>query len=100
MTNADPHARRTGRRAAPPTRSERFTTDDESGHGIDVHILRGSPTPDEIAAVTAVLTTAVVEEAANADAVPTNGPSAWQRSQRVMRSPLTAGAGRWRNFTA
>ncbi|RLP73974.1 acyl-CoA carboxylase subunit epsilon [Mycetocola manganoxydans] len=76
-----------------------FTAEGQD-QGVNVRVLRGSPTPEEIAAVTAVLTAAVVEEAARADAVPSDGPSAWQRSQRILRSPLQAGAGRWRNFSA
>jgi hypothetical protein len=75
-----------------------FVTE-ESEDGVSVRVLRGSPTSQEIAALTAVLTAAVVEEAAASDAVPTHGPSAWQRSTRILRTPLTAGPGRWRNFS-
>jgi hypothetical protein len=82
-----------------PARPGPFVTE-ALEHGVDVRVLRGSPTPDEIAAVTAVLTAAVVEESAAADAVESTGPSAWQRSQRIMRDPLLAGPGRWRNFSA
>lgn len=99
MTGQEPLPRRARRHAAAPVRTELFTTDETAEHGVNVRILRGSPTPEEIAAVTAVLTAAVVEEASRSEAVPSDGPSAWQRSQRTMRSPLTAGAGRWRNFS-
>ncbi|MCP2031652.1 hypothetical protein L1277_001750 [Okibacterium sp. HSC-33S16] len=75
--------------------SDAFSTEDGTERGLDVRVLRGSPTPEEIAAVTAVLSAAVVEEAAKAPE-PHRAPSAWQRSQRSMREPLTPGHGRWR----
>lgn len=86
------------RRHGGPALPGPFSTE-ESERGVDVRVISGSPTADEIAAVTAVLTAAVVEEAAGADAVPSLGPSAWQRSQRILRTPLQAGPGRWRNFS-
>ncbi|SFO04457.1 acyl-CoA carboxylase epsilon subunit [Mycetocola miduiensis] len=82
-----------------PARPGPFVTE-ESDDGVNVRVLRGSPTPAEIAAVTAVLTAAVVEESAGADAVLSHGPSAWQRSTRILRTPLMAGPGQWRNFSA
>jgi hypothetical protein len=96
VTGQEPAQRRHG---AQPSRPGPFVTE-ESEHGVDVRVLRGSPTPEEIAAVTAVLTAAVVEESAGADAVLSHGPSAWQRSTRILRTPLAAGPGRWRNFSA
>jgi hypothetical protein len=53
----------------------------------------------EIAAITAVLTSVVQQQAA-ADAAPrpTEAPSAWQRSQRSMRATLTPVPGTWRTF--
>ena len=77
-----------------------FATEDVAQHGVNVRVLRGSPTPEEIAAVTAVLSAAVIEEASRAEAVSTERPSAWQRSQRTMRTPLTPGPGQWRSFSA
>lgn len=54
--------------------------------------------PEEIAAVTAVLQGAVDELAeANTPAPPV---SAWNRSQRNVRSTLAPGAGAWRGFSA
>ena len=78
-----------------PRPSDAFSTDDGTERGLDVRVLRGAPTPEEIAAVTAVLSAAVVEEAAKAPEK-SSVPSAWQRSQRIMRSPLIPGPGRWR----
>jgi len=58
-------------------------------------------TPEEIAAVTAVLTAAAAEQAASArDARPSRGPDAWARSQRRLRTPLNPGPGAWRSFSA
>ncbi|MET0842844.1 MAG: acyl-CoA carboxylase epsilon subunit [Mycetocola sp.] len=97
MTRQESIERRPQRGA--PARPGPFVTE-ESDVGVDVRVLRGSPTPAEIAAVTAVLTAAVVEESAGADAVLSHGPSAWQRSTRTLRSPLMVGPGQWRNFSA
>ncbi|MFU8945599.1 acyl-CoA carboxylase subunit epsilon [Mycetocola zhadangensis] len=87
--------RSAGRRDPAARPSSAFSTDDGTEHGLDVRIVRGSPTPEEIAAVTAVLSAAVVEEAGKTPEVAST-PSAWQRSQRTLRSPLTPGPGRWR----
>ncbi|MDN4614399.1 acyl-CoA carboxylase subunit epsilon [Leifsonia sp. F6_8S_P_1B] len=58
-------------------------------------------TPEEIAAVTAVLTAAAAEAAAAARAArPQHGQDAWARSQRQLRQPLTPGPGAWRSFSA
>ncbi|MEO5533808.1 MAG: acyl-CoA carboxylase subunit epsilon [Pseudolysinimonas sp.] len=61
----------------------------------DIRILSGDPTAPEIAAVTAVLSAALDELAGQTLASSQNGPSAWQRSQRAIRTPLPFGA--WRN---
>ena len=65
----------------------------------EIQIVGGSPTPAEIAAVTAVLQATLAQladEATRKDV----GPTAWQRSQRSLRSPLHPGAGVWRSFSA
>ena len=65
----------------------------------EIQIVGGSPTPAEIAAVTAVLQATLAQladEATRKDV----GPTAWQRSQRPLRSPLHPGAGVWRSFSA
>ncbi len=53
----------------------------------------------DIAAVTAVLTAALDELAAAQAAEGGVTVSAWQRSQRQLRAPLTPGAGAWRSFS-
>ncbi|MCW4457783.1 acyl-CoA carboxylase subunit epsilon [Microbacterium sp. MPKO10] len=83
-----------GRHAAP-------VTDGEEAHPESAfRFVRGNPTEEEIAAVSAVVASAVAEvrESGLADGEAT--PSEWSRSQRPIRHPLTPGPGRWRNFTA
>ncbi len=62
-----------------------------------IRVVSKNATDSDIAAVTAVLTAALDELAA---AQSGEGPavSAWHRSQRALRTPLTPGAGAWRSF--
>ena len=71
----------------------------ETGDRGDITFVTRGITPDEIAAVTAVLTGALAEQAADHDVRTRRGPSAWERSQRTLRTPLTPGYGVWRGFT-
>ena len=61
-------------------------------------VVAGHPTPAELAAVTAVITSMIedLEDDQRAE-----GPrvSAWQRSQRGVRAPMNPGAGAWRSFS-
>jgi len=61
-------------------------------------IISKNATDEEIAAVSAVLQVALDELAAAQG--PDDGPvvSAWNRSQRGLRSPLTPGPGAWCSF--
>jgi len=61
----------------------------------DIRILGGSPTPEDVAAVTAVLTSALEELGAENRRRSDSRPTAWQESQRAVRRPLPFG--RWRN---
>ncbi|MBW8872321.1 MAG: hypothetical protein JF618_09220 [Leifsonia sp.] len=57
-------------------------------------------TPEEIAAVTAVLTAAAAEQAAAArEARTEHGPDGWARTQRSLRGELRPGPGAWRSFS-
>jgi len=67
---------------------------------VDIRITGGSPTPEEVAAVTAVLQASLAELAAEQELLSENGPTAWQRSQRQLRTPLHPGRGAWRGFSA
>ena len=60
----------------------------------DIRILGGNANTEEIAAVTAVLSAALDELAGEQRRRQSAGPSAWQRSQRSVRTPLVRGA--WR----
>lgn len=68
---------------------------------IDLHIVRGNPTDEEIAALTAVLSAVIAEQAARAaDTAP--APlvrSTWDRTRRNLRTGISAGPGHWRAFT-
>ncbi|MGN6501829.1 MAG: acyl-CoA carboxylase epsilon subunit [Pseudolysinimonas sp.] len=61
----------------------------------DIRILSGNPDAAELAAVTAVLAAALDELAGEQRRRQSAGPSAWQRSQRSVRTPLTHGD--WRS---
>jgi len=65
----------------------------------DIRILGGNPTAVDVAATTAVLTAALEELAEENGRVSASGPSAWERSQRPFRTPVTRGSGAWRGFS-
>ena len=65
-----------------------------SDAGPDIRILSGDPDHEEVAAITAVLSAALDELAGEQRRRQSGGPSAWQRSQRSVRTPLVPGA--WR----
>jgi hypothetical protein len=66
----------------------------------DFRVLGGNPDASDLAAITAVLTGVLEELAAARGALEHVGPSAWERSQRVLREPLKPGPGAWRSFSA
>ena len=61
-------------------------------------VSRGS-TPEDTAAVTAVLRAALEEHALELEAQHSPVPSAWLRGRRPLRSPIAPGPGRWRGFS-
>jgi hypothetical protein len=63
-----------------------------------LRIVAGSPTPEELAAVTAVLARALEEESSEQERQPVQR-SAWDRSRASMRGSLTPGPGAWRSFS-
>ena len=65
----------------------------------EIRVISAGATPEEIAAVTVVVTQALAEFAEEMGAEARPGVSAWQRSQRQLRSPLSPGAGAWRSFS-
>ncbi|MFB2599338.1 acyl-CoA carboxylase subunit epsilon [Herbiconiux sp. P17] len=64
-----------------------------------LQVLTRGLTPEELAAVTAVVGSAVAEELAELQDDVQIGPSAWERSQRSMRSPGHPGPSAWRSFS-
>jgi hypothetical protein len=63
-----------------------------------IRITGGHPSDEEIAALTAVLTEALDELAGDHRRRQRLTPSAWERSQRAVRTPLTPGT--WQTFGA
>ena len=61
-----------------------------------IKITGGHPSDEEIAALTAVLTEALDELAGDDRRRQRLVPSAWERSQRAVRTPLTPGT--WQTF--
>lgn len=57
-----------------------------------VRVVKGDPTPEELAALVAVLSAKVAEAG---DAVPER-PSTWAAYWRTVRAPLRPGPGAWR----
>lgn len=59
------------------------------------HVIGGSPTDDELAAVAAVFASLLIERAAsNRRVPPARRTSAWDRQRRVLRTPWPRDA-RW-----
>jgi hypothetical protein len=64
----------------------------------DIRVIGGSPDDEEIAAVTAVLSATLEELASDHGRRQRLTPTAWERSQRAVRTPLVPGA--WKTFGA
>ena len=70
----------------------------EQSPGLDpasLHFLTGRVSPSERAAVAVVLAAQLEQESARLGQAPGRGMSAWQRSQRPLRTGITPGHGRW-----
>jgi hypothetical protein len=71
-----------------------------SGEGaLDIRIIGGNPSPEEVAATTAVVGAVLEELVAQQARVDVAVPTAWSRNQRPFRAPITPGAGAWRSFS-
>ena len=64
----------------------------------EFEVVAGSPTLAELAALTAVITS-MIEDLDDDQRTTAPIVSAWQRSQRSIRVPLSPGAGAWRSFS-
>jgi len=65
----------------------------------EIRVVSPSATPADVAAVTVVVSQALAELADELGAEADPGVSAWQRSQRSLRTPLSPGQGAWRGFS-
>jgi hypothetical protein len=65
----------------------------------DLRIISKGAAADDVAAVTAVLRGALDELASGIDLEAGIAVSAWQRSQRPIRSTVDRGPGAWRGFS-
>ncbi|WP_309615644.1 acyl-CoA carboxylase subunit epsilon [Salinibacterium sp.] len=76
-----------------------MTASADSGAPATLRIVSPGATEEDVAAVTAVLHRALDELAGGMAVEGEVRVSAWQRSQRSVRTPLTPGAGSWRDFS-
>ena len=67
--------------------------------GLQLTVVGGNPTNDELAAVSAVIARSLEELAADIAENSAPGVSAWQRSQRPIRQTIVGGATSWRGFS-
>ncbi len=70
---------------------------DQTGDGVTIDVLRGTPTEEELAALIAVVSEAYSGEAAEAVADEPVRRTGWSLSQRAMRQPLRRDLG-WGRF--
>lgn len=61
-----------------------------------LQVVRGAPTPEELATVIAVLAAAHAEEEASATGFERKLKSSWSRNAAVLRPQITPGPGQWR----
>ena len=62
---------------------------------LEIRVVRGNPTAQELAAVTAVLSAAIAEETAADELAARETTSTWERTQRPLRDDLDTRVG-WR----
>jgi hypothetical protein len=65
---------------------------------VTLEIRRGNPTPEELAAVVAVVSDAYAAEIASLEADDGPRPSAWMQTRRKLRRPLNREVG-WGRFS-
>lgn len=65
----------------------------------DIRVIHGQPTAEELAAITAVIHGVVDELAADEATRALRVTTAWQRTQKRLRAPMSPGAGAWRSFS-
>lgn len=62
----------------------------------EIEVVAGSPTPEELAVITALLAEAHAQEASANGAVELAATSSWSRNADRLRKPVVPGAGQWR----
>ncbi|EAR24852.1 hypothetical protein A20C1_06211 [marine actinobacterium PHSC20C1] len=72
-----------------------MTRTDANEEPVDIRIVSPHVTPEEVAAVTAVVRAALVESAELAGEDDAAQISTWSRNQRPIRQPLQPGPGAW-----
>ena len=70
-------------------------TDDRPAAEPVLRVIRGDATPEEVAALVAVLMSRAAA-AASAQQAPSQARSAWSDRSRLVRGPLSPGPGAWR----
>jgi hypothetical protein len=70
--------------------------DDDAPVAPTLRFAAGNPSDEELAAVQVVIAAVAAERAARGAERVAPPVDLWQRSARVMRTPLLAGPGRWR----
>lgn len=64
----------------------------------DIEVISGNPTPEELAAVVAVLEGMTQELEGTRARAAARAASAWRLSQRPIRTPIVPKVTRWRSF--
>jgi hypothetical protein len=80
------------------TDTDRPESTESAGDVLRIDVVRGNPTPEEIAAVIAVVSDAYATESATAVAPERRRRSAWELSTRTLRQPLRRDVG-WGAFS-
>ena len=65
----------------------------------DIRVIRGNPTPTELAAVVSVLESMAAELEGTRARAADKSASAWRLSERPIRTPILPGLTRWRSFS-
>jgi hypothetical protein len=65
----------------------------------EISVVRGNPTPDELAAVVSVLEAMTAEIEGSRARETARAASSWRLSQRPIRTPIIPGQTRWRDFS-
>ncbi len=64
----------------------------------EIRVVRGNPTPDELAAVVSVIEAMTAELEGTLARSDPRAASAWHLSERPIRTPIVSGVTRWRSF--